>query len=68
MCCTAPGSRTGSLTPNVEDVMNPANSPKDLLPTSARLIPEFNRRRSIRDMFVKKATPSSKVDSKVYYA
>jgi AP endonuclease-2 len=48
--------------------MNPANSPKDLLPTSARLIPEFDRRRSIRDMFVKKATPSSKVDSKVYYA
>jgi len=29
-------------------------SAKDCLPTSARLIPEFNRRRSIRDMFAKK--------------
>lgn len=29
-------------------------STKDLLPTSARLIPEFDRRRSIRDMFSKK--------------
>ena len=27
---------------------------KDLLPTSAKLIPEFDRRRSIRDMFAKK--------------
>jgi AP endonuclease-2 len=27
---------------------------KDLLPTSAKLIPEFDRRRSIRDMFSKK--------------
>jgi AP endonuclease-2 len=27
---------------------------KDLLPTSAKLIPEFDRRRSIRDMFTKK--------------
>jgi AP endonuclease-2 len=29
-------------------------STKDLLPMSAKLIPEFDRRRSIRDMFVKK--------------
>ncbi|RDL31516.1 uncharacterized protein BP5553_09725 [Venustampulla echinocandica] len=29
-------------------------SAKDLLPTSAKLIPEFDRRRSIRDMFSKK--------------
>jgi AP endonuclease-2 len=28
--------------------------PKDLLPLSAKLIPEFDRRRSIRDMFTKK--------------
>jgi AP endonuclease 2 len=28
-------------------------SPKDLLPMSAKLIPEFDRRRSIRDMFSK---------------
>lgn len=33
---------------------------KDLLPLSAKLIPEFDRRQSIRDMFTKKATgPSS---------
>jgi AP endonuclease 2 len=31
-------------------------SPKDLLPTSAKLIPEFDRRRNIRDMFSKKPT------------
>ncbi|RFU34479.1 hypothetical protein B7463_g1890, partial [Scytalidium lignicola] len=35
-------------------------SPKDLLPTSAKLIPEFDRRRSIRDMFAKK--PSLTMD------
>lgn len=29
---------------------------KDLLPLSAKLIPEFDRRRSIRDMFTKKPT------------
>lgn len=41
-------------------------SVKDLLPTSAKLIPEFDRRQSIRDMFSRKptiltttATPSS---------
>lgn len=31
-------------------------STKDLLPTSAKLIPEFDRRRNIRDMFSKKPT------------
>ena len=30
--------------------------PKDILPLSGRLIPEFNGRRSIRDMFSKKAS------------
>ena len=33
-------------------------STKDLLPLSAKLIPEFDRRQSIRDMFTKKPTPS----------
>ncbi|KAH7386153.1 DNA lyase-like protein [Cadophora sp. MPI-SDFR-AT-0126] len=32
-------------------------STKDLLPLSAKLIPEFDRRRSIRDMFTKKPSP-----------
>jgi len=32
-------------------------STKDLLPLSAKLIPEFDRRRSIRDMFSKKPSP-----------
>ncbi|KAK3370773.1 putative DNA lyase apn2 protein [Lasiosphaeria ovina] len=52
------------------DVMNPEGmfkdgqrlqewSPKNLLPTSAKLIPEFDKRRSIRDMFFKKPAPSS---------
>ncbi|KAK4117599.1 DNase I-like protein [Canariomyces notabilis] len=56
---------------HVEDVMNPPGmfksgkrqrewTSKDLLPTSAKLIPEFNRRQSIRDMFFKKAAPSAK--------
>ncbi|KAK4154864.1 Endonuclease/exonuclease/phosphatase [Chaetomidium leptoderma] len=55
----------------IEDVMNPPGmfkdgerqreaSPKDLLPTSAKLIPEFDRRQNIRDMFFKKAVPSTK--------
>ncbi|KAG7291553.1 hypothetical protein NEMBOFW57_001572 [Staphylotrichum longicolle] len=59
----------------IEDVMNPPGmfkdgqrqrewSPKDLLPTSAKLIPEFDRRQSIRDMFFKKTTPSTKPDPK----
>ncbi|QSZ30808.1 hypothetical protein DSL72_000366 [Monilinia vaccinii-corymbosi] len=35
-------------------------SMKDLLPTSAKLIPEFDRRQSIRDMFTRKpATPTA---------
>jgi AP endonuclease-2 len=32
-------------------------STKDLLPMSAKLIPEFDRRRNIRDMFAKKPSP-----------
>lgn len=55
------------------DIMNPEGmfkhgkrlrewSSKDLLPTSAKLIPEFTNRRSIRDMF-KKAAPASKGNS-----
>ncbi|KAH8650742.1 DNA lyase [Ilyonectria robusta] len=38
-------------------------SPKDLLPLSARLIPEFDRRQSIRDMFTKKAAPHASTDT-----
>ncbi|KAL0776680.1 hypothetical protein CaCOL14_007967 [Colletotrichum acutatum] len=52
----------------VLDVMNPSGmfqdgqrlrewSQKDLLPLSAKLIPEFDRRRNIRDMFMKKPAP-----------
>ncbi|KAL3420176.1 DNA-(apurinic or apyrimidinic site) lyase 2 [Phlyctema vagabunda] len=55
----------GEVEVNIKDIMNPLGmfksglrqrdwSSKDLLPTSARLIPEFDRRRSIRDMFQKK--------------
>ncbi|TLD07034.1 hypothetical protein PgNI_10379 [Pyricularia grisea] len=55
------------------DIMNPkgmfANgervrdwSPKDLLPLSAKLIPDFDRRRSIKDMFFKKPKPTSSRD------
>ncbi|KAK4102747.1 DNase I-like protein [Parathielavia hyrcaniae] len=55
---------------HIEDIMNPAGmfkggqrqrewTPKDLLPTSAKLIPEFDRRRNIRDMFFKKPAPSN---------
>ncbi|KPM36856.1 hypothetical protein AK830_g9715 [Neonectria ditissima] len=33
--------------------------PKDMLPLSARLIPEFHRRRNIRDMFAKRAGSNS---------
>lgn len=51
------------------DLMNPKGmfhdgkrlrewSNKDLLPSSARLIPEFDKRRSIKDMFMKKAPPA----------
>ncbi|EXF82663.1 DNA lyase [Colletotrichum fioriniae PJ7] len=57
----------GKETP-VLDVMNPSGmfhggkrlrewSQKDLLPLSAKLIPEFDRRRNIRDMFMKKPAP-----------
>ncbi|KAF4984447.1 hypothetical protein FZEAL_410 [Fusarium zealandicum] len=39
-------------------------APKDLLPLSAKLIPEFDRRQSIRDMFTKKTAPNlSRQDS-----
>ncbi|KAK2064948.1 endonuclease/Exonuclease/phosphatase [Colletotrichum caudatum] len=66
---------------SVLDLMNPVGmfrdgkrlrewSAKDLLPLSARLIPEFDRRRNIRDMFMKKpvgkpspSQPSSAFDS-----
>ncbi|TLS21781.1 uncharacterized protein PpBr36_09389 [Pyricularia pennisetigena] len=55
------------------DIMNPkgmfANgervrdwSVKDLLPLSAKLIPEFDRRRSIKDMFFKKPNPTGSRD------
>jgi AP endonuclease-2 len=51
----------------IKDIMNPPGvfadgkrlkdwSTKDLLPLSAKLIPEFDRRRSIKDMFFKKPT------------
>lgn len=36
---------------------------KDLLPMSAKLIPEFDRRRNIKDMFFKKANSTPKTDS-----
>ncbi|KAH7175955.1 DNA lyase [Dactylonectria macrodidyma] len=38
--------------------------PKDLLPLSARLIPEFDRRQSIRDMFTKKPNSTLEQSSK----
>lgn len=38
-------------------------STKDLLPMSAKLIPEFDRRRSIRDMFAKNPSLSTKESS-----
>ncbi|EOO01346.1 putative dna-(apurinic or apyrimidinic site) lyase 2 protein [Phaeoacremonium minimum UCRPA7] len=55
------------------DVMNPPGmfeegqrkkewTTKDLLPLSAKLIPEFDRRRSIRDMFSKKGGASKPKD------
>ncbi|KAI0487267.1 DNA lyase [Xylaria cf. heliscus] len=51
----------------IKDIMNPPRvfkdgkrlrewSTKDLLPLSARLIPEFDRRQNIKDMFFKKPT------------
>ncbi|PKS12079.1 hypothetical protein jhhlp_001375 [Lomentospora prolificans] len=53
---------------HILDLMNPAGmyhggkrlrewTTKDLLPLSARLIPEFDRRQSIKDMFMKKPQP-----------
>jgi AP endonuclease-2 len=36
---------------------------KDLLPTSAKLIPEFDRRRSIRDMFTRKPSTQAAASS-----
>ncbi|PYH44970.1 DNA-(apurinic or apyrimidinic site) lyase APN2 [Aspergillus saccharolyticus JOP 1030-1] len=55
---------------NIRDIMNPAGvfengerqqeySSKLLLPTSGRLIPEFDKRRSIKDMFMRKPTKAS---------
>lgn len=38
---------------------------KHLLPTSAKLIPEFDRRRSIRDMFFKPAVPAQVKETSV---
>jgi len=54
---------------HILDLMNPDGmfrdgqrlrewSSKDLLPLSAKLIPEFDRRRSIKDMFMKKTQPA----------
>lgn len=56
---------------HVKDIMNPEGvfqggqrlrdwTPKDLLPMSARLIPEFDRRRNIKDMFFKKPVVAPK--------
>lgn len=56
------------------DLMNPPDmfkggkrlrnwSPKDFLSTSAKLIPEFDRRQSIRDMFVNKNNPIVRTDA-----
>ncbi|KAH8159923.1 hypothetical protein CIB48_g8336 [Xylaria polymorpha] len=53
----------------IKDIMNPSGvfkdgkrlrewSTKDLLPLSAKLIPEFDRRQSIKDMFFKKPAAS----------
>ncbi len=66
--------RLGETMVPLEDVMNPPGmfkdgkrqrewSPKDHLPTSAKLIPEFDRRQSIRDMFFKKPASSTKGES-----
>lgn len=54
---------------HIRDIMNPPRvyrdgarlrdwTVKDLLPSSAKLIPEFDRRRSIKDMFSRKPTAS----------
>ncbi|KAI1483429.1 DNase I-like protein [Daldinia eschscholtzii] len=57
---------------HLRDIMNPPGvfkdgvrlrewTTKDLLPLSAKLIPEFDRRRSIKDMFSKKPAPPKPV-------
>ncbi|KAI1801696.1 DNase I-like protein [Daldinia bambusicola] len=57
---------------HLRDIMNPPGvfkdgvrlrewTTKDLLPLSAKLIPEFDRRRSIKDMFSKKPAPAKPV-------
>lgn len=57
---------------SLADLMNPPGmftdgkrvrewSQKDILPLSAKLIPEFDRRRSIRDMLTKKSEPRAPV-------
>ncbi|CCC08765.1 hypothetical protein SMACR_05405 [Sordaria macrospora] len=62
-------TRDGITIP-ITDLMNPEGmfkdgqrqrewSQKDCLPISAKLIPEFDRRQSIKDMFFKKKTPST---------
>ena len=54
---------------DIRDLMNPPGmfhdgtrqrqySAKDCCPTSGRLLPEFDRRRSIKDMFVRKPLPT----------
>ncbi|KAH8196571.1 hypothetical protein TruAng_009265 [Truncatella angustata] len=56
---------------DIRDIMNPSGmfrngerlrewNTKDLLPLSAKLIPEFDRRRNIKDMFFKKPSATSK--------
>ncbi|KAL2866010.1 DNA-(apurinic or apyrimidinic site) lyase APN2 [Aspergillus lucknowensis] len=55
----------GQVNTNIHDIMNPPGvfkhgerqqeyTPKFLLPISGRLIPEFDRRRNIKDMFTRK--------------
>jgi AP endonuclease 2 len=59
---------------HVRDIINPAGmfkdgervrewTTKDLLPLSAKLIPEFDRRRNIKDMFFKKPNTTPKAAS-----
>ncbi|KAK4247846.1 Endonuclease/exonuclease/phosphatase [Corynascus novoguineensis] len=63
----------GSKT-HIEDIMNPPGMfkdgirqrewcQKDLLPISAKLIPEFDRRQSIKDMFFRRTSASGKTKS-----
>ncbi|KAI1181721.1 DNA lyase [Nemania serpens] len=58
----------------IKDIMNPSGvfrngnrlrewSTKDLLPLSAKLIPEFDRRQSIKDMFFKKSVTHKSVSA-----